>query len=199
MGSIREPIRKLYNEQVAAHQAGAKVKGSGKTFVSLILFGEKVTVVFEHQPVTELAPLEYNEYTPHENYTALYDGIGTAIEVLSKYEGAGDKSFLVQTLTDGLHNKNIRFTQSTVQMMTRSKEATDRWTFVTMGANADVRETAAGFGSKEFSNTRQFMPTAESVNFLSGSLSAGTQAYYSSRSGGATKSTSFFEPEPVKP
>lgn len=197
MFRIQEPIRRLYNEQIQAHINSANIKDSGTTYVSLILFGERVTVVFEHQPVSQLAPLEYGEYSPNEGATALYDGIGTAIELLSKYEGEGDKSFLVQTLTDGAHNRNILFNQKSIQLLTKSKEATDRWTFVTMGANQDVTKTVEGFGGTQFANTMNFMPTKESVNSLSGSLSAGTKSYYNARACGQSMSKSFFEPEPV--
>lgn len=98
-------------------------------------------------------------YDPHGG-TAMYDGIGTAIDEIGKWLSVMDESDrpsknLIVIMTDGEENSSRKYTAEKVKDMIKHQEEKYNWTFVYMGTDITTNEHAdkIGIRSKAY-NTR---------------------------------------------
>ena len=114
--------------------------------LSLLLFSDKVTVVYENVPVAKVEPLTKETYKP-SGFTALLDGIGKAIELenaKAKSWADDDQDITILIMTDGEENSSKEYTKARINSLI-TKHKMYGWKFIFMGANQDAIRTAGEF------------------------------------------------------
>jgi len=147
MFHIRDVARDSFNEQLA------QIKKDSAGMENL------VTVIEFDGSIKEPCIIEKNihEVKDIKEYwiggtTALYDAIATAIgKIELVMEDKGNHAALITIITDGYENASKEYTGDTGRVKLKSRienlQATGKWTFVFMGADQNVMETAvAGMG-----------------------------------------------------
>lgn len=204
MDSIRSEAVMAYNEQVQQAKINARDQ---EIYCSLLTFNGDV---YEH--LWNIAAADLKESTDQDYIcdggTALNDAIGYAIDKLLKTTNHEDEnvSYLVQVVTDGQENQSRHFAPTTeykgnengmmlpVQVnrlrdLIAKVQATGRWTFSFMGCSKDYLQALAEQTSVPISNMAAWAPN----NLQAAALTAGsaTNAFYRSRSAGATASANY--------
>ena len=104
---------------------------SADSVISFITFNESIEHLFEETPIQSIEYLDNNNYKPH-GQTALYDCIGTAIQI-------GDKHNYIHTyvviITDGQDNCSHEYTQEMIQQSIGLRQYEKKWEFIFIGAN----------------------------------------------------------------
>ena len=116
--------------------------------------------------------------------TNLFDAIGDRIMKMRERMSSWDNSpkVLFVVMTDGGDNASYRYDSSSIKELVTELEATERWTFVYLGANQNALQVGAKMGFSE-GNIRSF-ETAQMRETMN-DLSRATTVYRAS--GDATK------------
>lgn len=119
--------------------------------LTLLLFSDIVTPVYENMQIENVKPLSRHTYHPN-GCTALLDGIGKAIELGQKFEpkrwGDDEKTVTILIMTDGLENSSKHYTKEQINNLI-AKQKLLGWNFIFMGANQDAIQTASEFSIDE--------------------------------------------------
>lgn len=116
------------------------------TIVTVMLFdhtgnrgfsGHNLDYVTVQAPLAKVKPFTAKTYAPRGG-TPLYDAMIDMMKVLSGQASSRDRVIMI-TITDGHENASYE-PHSNVSDMIDERRATDRWTFMFLGANIDVRE-----------------------------------------------------------
>lgn len=111
-----------------------------------------------------------NSYWPH-GCTAMFDGIGTAIDVIGKWlndmpEEERPEKNLIVIMTDGEENASREYTKSKVSEMIKHQEEKYNWTFIYMGSDLtnanDVN--SLGMSNRMFSSKDNYSCNYDIVN-----------------------------------
>lgn len=146
MGSRATDVRGGFNQYIKTLQA------DGNTYtLTSILFDASVFTLFEEVPLEKVTPqLDEQNYQP-SGATALYDGIGVALDTArrrfaTKTKPYGTQKQLVVIMTDGEENASSHWRKE--EIVARIKRRTDagNWTFVYLMADQDAWAQAAGLG-----------------------------------------------------
>lgn len=145
MKTVKSETVKGYNQQVKTLIEDSKKPDRGQTFASLITFSTLVNENFFNVPIAELGEMAESDYVP-VGWTAMYDGVGHAIERLCKETDCNDEfnSYLIVIISDGEENQSTKWTANQLAEKIKELQNTNRWTFVYIGSNQDlsvVRET----------------------------------------------------------
>ena len=122
----------------------------GEVLVSTVLFDDRIEVLFDRVPLTEMPQMTDKEYYVR-GCTALLDAVGGAIHHIGnvhKYareEDRPEKTIFVIT-TDGLENASRNYDYAHVKRMVERQKEKYGWEFLFLGANIDAIETAGRFG-----------------------------------------------------
>lgn len=189
MGTMQDQAISLFNEQLQTiKNAPAE---AGESLVTLVTFASIVENPIRVAQPTAIQPLNRATYHPGGS-TAMYDGMGQAINLLSQYDKEGDDvAFLVVTITDGQENASREFTGAKLSEMIRRLKATGRWTFTVAGANINVDALATTLNI-EYANVMAFNADTEGFQTMSASTSRGLNSYYGARAAGAQASSTFY-------
>lgn len=122
----------------------------GDMMVSLYKFSTNVEKVFDNRNVKDVEDLTTKTYSPG-GLTALYDGIGTAIDETGKYlaslvEENRPSKVLFVIMTDGEENSSSSYRLAKIKDMIQLQENTYNWTFMYMGANLKDAKEAKSLG-----------------------------------------------------
>lgn len=183
MAVIHKEAVAMFNEQIRT----IKEKNEDMdTRVSLFTFStvaDEPTVF--NAPVTELLELSETDYIPR-GWTAMYDGIGMAIDRLSALPEASDKdcAFLVMIITDGEENQSKKYTGYTIADRIKLLQATGKWTFTFMGANVDVEKMSKSLNILK-GNATAFTPTMDGMLSAASMNSSAIASYLNTRTIGA--------------
>jgi len=152
MGSVRAETISGTNEQFSALRDS---DDADNTLVAMWTFNDKVTPLFtdgndtDGKPIPALVEigavkdLGDGDYLPN-GMTAMYDGVGVAIDFLAAEAKKAD-SVIVVIISDGMENASLRFTSAAIA--SRVKELQDSgWTFTYIGANQDLTQVSAELG-----------------------------------------------------
>jgi Mg-chelatase subunit ChlD len=179
-----------FNENLdvmASKSQGARVTAS------LITFSTNVHVEYTQASPDRAQRLNRENYVP-DDFTALYDAIGRAIELAQGFEGAKTNAqFLLQIFTDGDENRSrIYRDPSKLKSMIQELNSTGRWTVTVMGPK----------GSLDLFTSRMGIYAGNTVQFDQGSLksrsaarsvmNASTEAYFTASAAGATSMDSAY-------
>lgn len=166
-----------------------KANKDGSCAVSLYKFSDSVSKVYVGKDIYETKPLvaegvaiwsfdhdskmilnkteDQSEATYWPNgCTAMYDGIGTAIDEIGQWLASMDEAErpsknLIVIMTDGAENASHEYTEEKVREMIKHQEEKYNWSFVYMGTDITTSEHAERIGVKMRSyNTRESLSDA---------------------------------------
>ena len=128
-------------------------KEEGECLVSVVLFDNDCSVLYDRVPISEVPVMTDREYYTR-GCTALLDAMGGAIHHIGnvhKYARAEDvpeKTVFVVT-TDGMENASRIYSADKVRQMVKHEQEKYGWEFLFLGANIDAVETARRYGLRE--------------------------------------------------
>lgn len=129
-----------FNEQIQQIKENAKDQ---ELYTSLVTFNGNVFEHFWCVKAEELKEATTEDYIPNGN-TAMYDGIGYALNKLQKtVKDDEDTAYLVIIISDGEENSSQKFTSSAIREIIGGLQETKRWTFTYMGCNEKDLEQMA--------------------------------------------------------
>lgn len=134
----------------------------GSCAVSFFKFSTGVEKVYIGKDINDVEYID-GVYAPH-GLTALYDGVGTAIDEVGKWlndmkEEERPEKNLIVIMTDGEENNSKEYTASGIKEMIKHQEEKYSWSFIYMGSDLKDANDANNIGIK----TRGF---ASKSNFL---------------------------------
>lgn len=146
-----------------------KANEAGTCSVSFYKFATNVQKVFMGVDVKEVEYLD-GKYNPG-GMTALYDGIGTAIDELNDWmdempkEERPEKTIVV-IMTDGEENHSSRYNLATIKRMINHQEKSHDWTFVYMGSDLSNAKEVSDLGIKTrcFSAKKDYLGNYDIIN-----------------------------------
>lgn len=132
-------------------------KEEGTASVTLYLFNNNLSLIYENLPINSTPYLDQNNYKPNGG-TALLDAIGTVIDStgvrLSKTaEPNRPEKVLICILTDGEENQSKIYNRIEILKKITHQTVNYNWIFVFLGANQDSFSEAEKIGiSKEYTS-----------------------------------------------
>jgi len=160
MKNKRQQVIEASNRQVQvlAEEGG----GEGHIVTATVVnFGSKVhKPTLLNAPVTELQPLSADTFNPDREWTALYDAVGSTIDLVKKFPAIDDPNTSVYfvIISDGEENRSTKYSAATVAAKIKSLKETERWNFVYIGTNQDLDAVGDVFGIEK-GNMLQFADT----------------------------------------
>lgn len=144
-----------FNEQLRIMRANESA--GGKTRVSFFKFSEVVRCLYHAESVGQAKALCPVSYRPMGG-TALYDGVGAALDALEQIDTDGeDAAFLVCILTDGEERDSTKYTGKVLGSRVRRLQDTGKWTFTLMGPQRNLAQISDLLGI-DSSNVAGFEP-----------------------------------------
>jgi Mg-chelatase subunit ChlD len=177
MYALADDVRGGFNEYIE----GLKNDQEIDYRVSVFMFNHDYDELVNAVRLSEVPVLNDKNYHPGGN-TALLDAIGKSIidfEHAVPNLNDGDRVlFVVQT--DGFENSSREFSNETIAKMIKTREASDKWGFVFLGAGPEVwaQSQSMGFqyGSPYKSTSGGTRSAYSSMMFASGQFSRGASA-----------------------
>ena len=146
-----------------------KANDKGSCSVSYFKFASEVEEVFVGKDVNEVEYLD-GKYCPG-GMTALYDGVGTAIDKIGKWldsmkEEDKPEKTLVVIMTDGGENYSKEYSAEKVKKMIKHQEEKYSWSFVYMGSDLKDATDAntLGISSRGFASKANYIRNYEAIN-----------------------------------
>lgn len=197
MGSVRAETISGTNEQFSALRDS---DDADNTLIAMWTFNEKVTPLFTDgndangKPIPALVEigsvkdLGEGDYLP-SGMTAMYDGVGDAIDFLAAEAKKAD-SVVVVIISDGMENASQRFTSAAIA--SRVKELQDSgWTFTYIGANQDLTQVSAELGIHQ-GNVLGYTSDVVGTIAMQGVVASSLRSYTSARSSAMAKGQDVF-------
>ncbi|MBP3217279.1 MAG: VWA domain-containing protein [Lachnospiraceae bacterium] len=122
----------------------------GEAYVSVILFDDKMEVVYDRVDIQKVEPMTENQYYVR-GCTALLDAVGRAIHHIgtihryARREDVPEKTIFIIT-TDGMENASREYSYDQVRRMIERQKEQYQWEFLFLGANIDAVREAGRFG-----------------------------------------------------
>jgi hypothetical protein len=194
MASMKPQAISAFNEQIKT----VKENSNGiEVVVDLVKFSSEVSVVFQNEKLNKVKDLTENTYNPN-TMTAMYDGVGKAIELLKSRSDINDPnvSVLMLIISDGEENTSKLWNAARVAEELKTLQATGRWTITYAGANQDLGKISATLNIP-LGNTVLFAANAAGMTQNNALRSVSTSKLYASYSSGDVISTqAFYSPDP---
>jgi len=192
MSNMAERSRTNFNEQLAQIR---KDSSEQENFVTLIEFDSEIKEVCRNKLIDTIKDLD--EYWIGGR-TALYDSVMHAINSIEKdMPKEGNNAALVTIITDGWENASQENggEQGRLRLKERITKLQDsgKWTFVFMGADQDVMETAVHNMGIHVNNTMSFAGNDKGIRDADVVYKMSYGNYSKSRMTGTTGTTGFFD------
>jgi len=131
----RDTIVKGMNEQIQTLKSRFK-DGLIEPVVSFVKFADNVITLYEGKHIDSLQEFELMSYNPNGS-TALYDAVGTTIDMMEKMDGIRDEgnSALLIIITDGEENASKKFKSKQIAEKIQTLQNTKKWTITYLGPN----------------------------------------------------------------
>lgn len=184
--ACRQIVANLENVRQNAIRTGQR------TLVSVYTFGSYVSCLVREQPVESV-----NANTilglRVSGMTALYDGVGTAIDAARMLPDANDvnTSFLFFIATDGGENASQRYSAERMAQLISETQRTDRWTFGFMVPDESGRQHLLRFGVPD-GNITKWANTVEGARQVFTATAAAVNSFYAGRSVGQKSSQKLY-------
>lgn len=199
MQSVQDEAIKVSNDNIRTIQDQVGQSGQ-KSTVSFWTFADEVQEVSVGTVIgSGPAPwLTRDTYRPLGN-TALWDGVGKAIQRLSTFPDAGnvDTSFMVIVVTDGEENQSRLFSAPELLRMIDRQQGTDRWSFVFCVPPGKGEALARKLGIP-MGNIKEWERTREGTRYMGESVTRGLAGYFEGRRRGARSTKGFFNTDASK-
>ena len=128
-----------------------KYRKNGENIIwSTVLFDDRVDVIHDRLPVSQVGELTEKEYYVR-GMTALLDAVGGAIRHTvsvrrSMKKGTEPQKTLFVITTDGMENSSIRYSFQDVKKMIRHEKKKYGWEFIFLGSTIDAAAEAERIG-----------------------------------------------------
>ena len=146
-----------------------KANTEGTCSVSYFKFSDGVEEVYRGVDVHEVKGID-NIYRPH-GMTALFDGVGTAIDRIGEWLAAMDENErpeknLIVIMTDGGENNSREYTADRVREMIKHQEDKYNWSFVYMGSDlTDAKDARSlGINTSFFASSADYADNYKTIN-----------------------------------
>jgi hypothetical protein len=191
METIRDQAISAFNEQVKAVKA---TSGKIEVVVDLVKFSSEVSVVFQNEKLDTVKDLDRNTYTPN-SMTAMYDGVGKAIELLKARPDINDPgvTVLMLIISDGAENCSRAWSSARVADELRALQATGKATVTYAGANQDLAHISQTLNIP-YGNTSVFVASAAGMSANNVLRAQSTSQLYANYTLGETSVQSFYTP-----
>lgn len=194
MCDIADISKNNFNEQLQQIKADSK---DHKNYVTIIEFGDTIREVCVNKDIDEVK--EMQAYMTNGS-TPLYDSIMLAISKIEGFISEDDKSAaLVTIITDGYENSSMEHSGQKGRLRVKARieelQKTGKWTFVFMGADQDILETAVDGLGIYAGNTMSFTSTIDGCRESNVRYMSSYTNWSNNRSGGSTSTVNFFENE----
>lgn len=163
-----------------------KTDQTTNVFLTLVGFDSMTKTWFYNKPLNNVENLTFPSYNPQGFSTALLDAVGSNLETLSENP---ENSTLFVVITDGEENASKKFNKTDIERLMKSKQATDKYTFVFLGADQDAWGNASQLGYS-LNNTKSFKSSDFRNTFHQ--LGASTNCFRSNVDKGMYSSTQDF-------
>jgi uncharacterized protein YegL len=194
MQGIRSEALATFNEAIDRVRADAH-KGAQAgldTTLSVVVFNQDVKDALVNVAAAEVRRLRSDEYVP-AGMTALYDGVGRAIDLLEDGGPMGEAdASLVIVISDGHENSSRRVTQSDLVERMQALESTEQWTFSFLMANVDVTDLSRQMRT-EASNFDAWDASPDGMKVCRDALRTGVGEYLEDRTMGVRQKKDFFK------
>ena len=154
-------FKKVIDEQKAVKD--------GTCSVSYFKFATGVEKVYIGKDVNEVEYLD-GKYSP-DGLTALFDGVGTAIDEIGKWidkmpESEKPEKNLIVIMTDGGENNSKDYSVSKVKEMIKHQEEKYNWSFIYMGSDLTDANDAKSLGitNRLYSSKANYAENYDSIN-----------------------------------
>ncbi len=189
MNSVRTEALNGLNKTIKDIQKGAQESGQ-ETRISLYDFAEYVGRPMFERP-QQMVETVYSYYP--NGGTALFDAVERSInDHLLPQRSDEDHTFVVICITDGADNASRDKTGRTMNDLVRRVQGTDRWTITFQLPPGSKAWFCSSFNVPE-GNVMEWELSRRGVELATEARSMGTQAYFTNRAAGVTKSTNFYE------
>ncbi len=194
MAAMKPQAISAFNEQVKT----VKENTNGiEVVVDLVKFSSEVSVVFQNEKLGSVRDLTDSTYNPN-TMTAMFDGVGKAIELLKSRSDINDPnvSVLMLIISDGEENSSKYWNAGKVAEELKTLQATGRWTVTYAGANQDLGKISSTLNIP-LGNTVMFAATSAGMQANNSLRSASLKSLYTSYSAqGVGSVASFYSPDP---
>lgn len=125
---------------------------AGPTNVTIVKFSNIPQAIVCGEDINNLSVLTSEDYDPNGR-TALYDGIGMAIEMADKRNVIvnDNTGVMLVIVTDGWENASHKYNLLSIRELLQQKEK-DGWIISYLGANIDSQQEAANIGATYAAN-----------------------------------------------
>lgn len=192
MDSVRKQALNGLNEQIQTLRANAEL--GGETYVTLIQFNDRVEVLFDKLPASELKELTLDDYRPSGG-TAMYDAVFAATQRIAatrqELNSTDDIGHLIVVISDGEENASKNVDANTISRITRELQATEKWTFTYMLSNVDLAKVQNQVSALR-GNVTWYNSSAVGTSLGFAQTSNATANYLGTRSAGATFTNAFY-------
>ena len=170
MAALRDDTIGSFNKFLADQRAEP-----GEARLTVVKFATGVKTLYRGVDLPKVPQMSRSQYKP-DGWTALYDGLGYALEVEGHriFREQWAQGVIVFVVTDGEENYSKKFTGARIQEMVKHAEK-HGWKFVYAAANVDAFTTGAAMGF------------ARSMSVNTQNSSTGTHAAYGAMSNVAKK------------
>lgn len=143
------------------------------TLVTLLEFDTNIDFVYNQQFKNHVP--EYN--LQPRGMTRLFDAVGTMVEFIEERKHS-DRDVVLVVLTDGAENSSKKYNKQQLQNIIKTKQDTENWLVIFMGADIDAFADGVDFGAKL--GTKISYGKGSTVQAFA-AVQASTDRYYRSR------------------
>jgi uncharacterized protein YegL len=169
------------NEQILSIRQAQQLNPEVPIKANLVVFSSDVQFEFLNVPAAHLDELNVHRIQPG-GMTAMLDGIGQGIARIEHVMQEGDDVICI-ILTDGEENSSREFTYSAIGKKIEKLKASQRWTFMMMGADFDIFEMAEKL---KIDSDRQFKYSKAMTNEIFQEVNHSIQDYIQAKSEGSS-------------
>ena len=123
------------------------LEDNGQTVVTVATFNDKTRILFDCVALADIPTLTNEHYHP-DSMTAMYDGIGTTLNLVATRHPnklVNDEKVIVAITTDGLENASREYNGKTILNLIDKCKA-NGWEFLFVGANINEQSVANDIG-----------------------------------------------------
>lgn len=140
MASLQNDAIGGFNQFIEGH------RNTPNAFVTLALFDDKYSLIYDRVPISEVKPLTKEEYSPRGG-TALNDAIGTTLSRFKTLKTEGKVSnAIVCILTDGEENRSVEYSYDSIKKLITECEKDFGWNVTYLAANQDAFTVGQRYG-----------------------------------------------------
>ena len=189
MVSLKSKVKTLVEASLKSFRETDKKYGQ-KTFVSIVKFNTKSTVVCVNRPVTDSLHKEL-DYRPCGG-TALWDGFGCAVNLIEDYAEQVNSAGAIIVLTDGDENSSSIYNEFKIRDLIRDKQKQGQWTLAFQVPKNGYNLLTGQFRISS-DNVQVWEATSEGMDCATHSNVQAFSNYAHSRSMGLTSVPTFYK------